>query len=146
MKYTVFAATSEDIDSGWVWLGSPIPISRIVVRITNKNGGKSVYCEALKIDRNFLKIYNAPGRIPICTPDKALVANAWYRKRLGLLETQSEYELEVKFADNFCGRLRSCLQHPQTVVRLATCLGIMSVVLGLLGILLGLVGVWLGGE
>jgi hypothetical protein len=144
MKYTVFAATPEDINSGWVWLGSPTLPSRIVVRITNKKAGKSVYCEALQIDDNFLNIYNVSGRIPICKPDEALVANAWYRKRLGPVETQSAYELEVEFVDNFRGRLRSCLQHPQTVIRLATWLGIMSVGLGILGVVLGLIGVWVG--
>jgi hypothetical protein len=148
MKYTIYAAMPEDINVGWVWIGSPRLASRIVVRITNKKSGNSSYCEALQIEDNFLRIYNDNGskREVICDPGKALVLNAWYRRMLDRIETQSEYDLEIEAADNLWGRLRSCLQHPQVVVRLATWLGIFSVGLGVMGLLLGLGGLWIGLE
>jgi hypothetical protein len=112
-------------------------IGRTIVRVRNTERNKAVYCEALTIDRNFLRNYNAGGRDAIVEPANAIVLNAWYRKRLGGLETRKDYALSVSVEEHLVGRVRCCLDHPQIVVRLATWLA-------LLGVVLGLIGVWLG--
>ena len=138
MKYSVYAATPEEINVGWVWIGSPKLPSRGIVKITNEQANATVFCEALQIDENFLAVYNTPGRIPIHQPDRTIVMNAWYRRLLGGVDTQSEQELKITSADTWWGRIRTCIQHPQVVVRLATWLGIISVVLGVTGVILSL--------
>ena len=69
-------------------------------------------------------------------PDAALVISAWYRARLGDLQTKRSYALEV--ANRWLGKTRASMQHPQNVVRIGIWLGIVSVALGAVGLLLGL--------
>lgn len=133
----VYAAQREDMNEGWVWLKKLGLPQRSIVRIKNTENGRTVCCEALQIDENFLREYNQPPRKEITDPDKSLVMNAWYRIRLGGLLTETDYRLEVSQANNLCGKLRASLRHPQIVVRLATGLGIISVALGLLGVVVG---------
>lgn len=140
MKYRIFAATRDEIDSGWVWIGTPKLNHRTIVRITNKDNKKRIYCEALSIDHNFLTEYNKPPRISIESPDQTLVINSWYRSRLGDIPSQTEYDIEIRASDNIWGKFRASLGHPQTVVRLAMWLGIISVILGIAGIGFGIIG------
>lgn len=60
MEYRVLAAIRDDLNQGWVWVTNSGLDSRSVVKITNKKNGKSVYCECLEIDDNYLLNYNNP--------------------------------------------------------------------------------------
>ena len=140
MKYRIFAALHSELNSGWIWLGSPALPSRCVVKITNPNNGRSVYCEALQIDNNFLGVYNRDDRCRITDKESALVINAWYRKRLGDFPTQSDQDLQIKPAKNLCGRIQVGRQHPQVVVRLANFLAMVSVTLAIISVGLGIWG------
>lgn len=133
----IFAALREDIQQGWVWLQIPNLPSRSIVKITNPNNGKSIYCEALQIDQNFLDFYNQPNRIAISDPQNALVISGWYRAGLGDLSTKSDVHLCVNPCNSSWGKLRACLHHPQIIVRVAAWLGLISVALGLVGVALG---------
>ena len=133
----IFAALREDIQQGWVWLQIPNLPSRSIVKITNPNNGKSIYCEALQIDQNFLDFYNQPNRIAISDPQNALVISGWYRAGLGDLSTKSDVHLCVNPCNLSWGKLRACLHHPQIIVRVAAWLGLISVALGLVGVALG---------
>jgi hypothetical protein len=135
MTYSIYAALHEDINSGWVWVGG-LP-GRTVVCITNSQNGKRVYCEALAIDENFQRFYNRDGRVPIRKPSSSIVLNDWYRQRLGGLDTKVNHELAISVEEHWLGRVRSCLDHPQIVVRLATRLALWSVALGVFGVVLG---------
>jgi hypothetical protein len=57
MLYRIYAALKEDIDSGHVWILFAQVDQRPVISIKNAVTGKRVYCEALKIDPNFERIY-----------------------------------------------------------------------------------------
>jgi hypothetical protein len=141
MKMKVFASLAEDINNGWVWVPEHIVRERTVVRITNKNSGKVVYCEALQIGENYLKRYNTNDKTyPIKDKDASVVMSEWYRKRLGIAKTQDEIELDVVPKDNPWGHIKASLHHPQSVVRLAMELAILSAVLGALGVWLGIGG------
>lgn len=140
----LFASMREDVQQGWVWLQDPSLPSRSIVKIKNSNNGKVVYCEALQIDSNFLTAYNEPGsrRLKISAPQESLVINGWYRAALGGLSTQTEATLSIKASNTWWGKFKACTHHPQTVVRVAAWLGLVSVILGLLGAALGGASLW----
>jgi len=140
----IHAALHADVNQGWVWLGRSNLPYRSVVRLFSTAANKSVYCEALTIDDNFLRNYNREPRIPITDPQSTLVAAEWYRKRLGDLKTGTESDIEVTPANCMYGRIRACLDHPQIVVRIAVKLAIWSVVLGIAGFIFGIAGIILG--
>lgn len=135
----LFAALREDTQQGWVWLQDPSLPARSVVKIKSSDNGKTVYCESLQIDANFLSAYNKSPRITISNPQDALVISGWYRAALGGLPTQSDVSLEIKPCNSWWGKFKACIHHPQTVVRVAAWLGLISVALGLLGAALGAV-------
>jgi hypothetical protein len=134
----IFASLHADIAEGFIWLEKPGLPPRSVVKVTSP-GKDSVYCEALQFDQNFLNHYNQPPRHRIADRQSAVVMSGWYRARLGGLETQKDYALKIDLANGPYGKLRACWNHPQLVVRIATWLGVLSVVLGILGLALGVV-------
>jgi hypothetical protein len=138
----IFASQLEDAHQGWVWIQDSTLPPRSVIRIQNKINNKVVYCEALQIDKNFLDQYNAAPRISICNPQGAIVLNAWYRAKLGGLQTQEEASIEVHRCNSFWGKFKACTDHPQTVVRVATWLGGIGLFLGVVGLLLGIISIW----
>lgn len=140
MKLKIFAALSEDINNGWVWLPDNIVSTRTVVKITNASTRKKVYCEAIQTGFNFQKRYNQQAKHEITDPSATLIINEWYRQKLGITKTQQFENLEVNTCDNIWGKTWASLHHPQIVVRLATMLGVLSVFLGVIGILLGIKG------
>ena len=133
----LFAALDDDSQQGWVWLKKPELLPRGIVRITC--GDRSVFCEALQIEDNFLKKYNreGEGRIFITNAAETLVINGWYRAKLGNVPTQVESPITVQGCNGWCAKMKACLDHPQTVVRVATWLGIIGVALGVVGLVLG---------
>jgi len=134
--YMVLAALRSELNEGWVWLTDSGFKQRSVVKISNRKNGKSIYCESLRIDNNFLFEYNKRPRISIKKNEKTVVMNEWYRKRLGEIETQKKHDLKISSANFFWGKFRACTSHPQVVVRLATWLALISVTLGGFGVIL----------
>jgi hypothetical protein len=134
----IHEARDEDIHEGWVWIQDPALPPRVVIRIRNPATRKAVYCEAMQIDANFLRLYNRPGRLPIGNARDALVIGAWYRAGLGGLAPLSDVPLDIERHDSWAGRFRACIDHPQVVVRLGAWLGGLGFILGLLGLGLGL--------
>ncbi len=141
MKYKVFVALSEDINSGWVWIGNPPFEQRSIVKVRNLTLDKTIYTEVLHIDPNFVKRYNKQVEtLKIHDPSTAIVVNEWYRWKLGNIKSQEEVELEVISSNNIWGRLCANLcYHPQVVVRLGSSLGLVSVLLGIISIILTLI-------
>jgi hypothetical protein len=136
--YRVLVALRQDMNEGWVWLSDgEFNEPRSIIRITNKENGKRIFCECLQIDDNFLKEYNQPHRISIKKDDNVIVMNEWYRRQLGGIEPKATHNLEICAANNFWGRFMASVGHPQVVVRLATWLALISVALGFIGVFLG---------
>jgi hypothetical protein len=138
MEYRILASLRDELNQGWVWVTNPGFESRSVVRITNKKTNKSVYCECLEIDENYLSFYNNAPRESIDKSKATITISAWYRKKLGGINTKSNQELEIRAANGWHGKLLANLHHPQVVVRMATWLALISLGLGILGLLLGL--------
>lgn len=142
----IYATLLDDVAEGFVWLKKDGIPPRCVVKITNKDNGRSVWCEALQFDTNFLNGYNrSQGTVEIDNPESSMVMSYWYRAKLGSpeapLETQKEYALDVGDANSVLGKLRASISHPQLVVRVAAWLSLLSV---LLAIALGVPGLVLG--
>lgn len=138
----LFAALHDDAHQGWVWLQNSSLPPRCVVKIKNLENGRSVYCEALQIDQNFIKQYNRPPRLTIKDPSQALVIGAWFRAGLGGINLQTDTSLKVSPCNTWLGRFRACTGHPQVVVRLAAWLGGIGFVLGVVGLALGIISIW----
>jgi hypothetical protein len=107
-----YGSLDDHCAEGFVWLQRPGLPGRCVVRITNVETKRAVFCEALQLEENFLKRYNQPPRYTIRDPGSAIVMSAWCRVRLGGLATQHECELDVVAADSWCGKIRACMHHP----------------------------------
>jgi hypothetical protein len=139
--YKVYASLRQDLNEGFVWLKKPDLPTRCLVKIRNASNRRSVFCEALQFESNFLSQYNQPPRTTIADEDLSIVINAWYRARLGGLEPHKEYPLEITRVRSWWGRMRACMHHPQNVVRVAVWLGLVSVGLGIIGVILGVISV-----
>lgn len=138
MKYKVLAALQDELNQGWVWITNSGLDSRSIVKITNLKNKKYVYCECLEIEDNYIFIYNNPPRETINKRESVITISAWYREKLGGIKTKTNHELEIRSANNWHGKLRANLQHPQVVVRMAALLAIISIGLGVLGVCLSL--------
>ena len=142
MKLKVFASLSEDINNGWIWVPESLVDERTVVRIKNKKSGKVIFCEALQIGENYLKRYNTNDRTyRIIDKGGSIVMSEWYRKKLGITETQIDIDFDVVKKDNPWSHLRASLHHPQIVVRLATWLSGIGLLLGVIGLFLGIASI-----
>lgn len=148
-RYRLYAALHEDIAEGFVWLKIDGIPARCILRIVNPANNRSIFCEALRFEDNFLRRYKKCTGPQIGEEDLAsvLVIGYWYRERLGdrakPLETyrtsQVDYPLRIHIFDRWYsrwfGKLRACQQHPQVVVRFSIYLGLLSVCLGLVPLL-----------
>ena len=152
-NYKLYAALHEDIAEGFVWFEEKQSSARCIVKITYSQNGRrrSVFCEALQIERNFLRRYNK-DKVPKFTIEinkggsfaSPMVMSHWYRARLSPKEpltTQVEYCFEIvafdRLYNRWYGKLRACMHHPQVVVRVGVWLGVISVILGVLSLFLG---------
>jgi hypothetical protein len=139
MKLRVFASLVEDLNQGWVWLPEKTVSERAVVKIKNLDSGKVIYCEALQLGENYLHRYNTNDRtFKITDKNSTIVANEWYRRKLQIENTYDSVEFDISKCENPYGHLRACLDNPQIVIRLATELGIISVILGLISLTIAL--------
>jgi hypothetical protein len=133
----VFPVLREDVHQGVVWMTRPSMASREVVKITNTSNKKSIYVEALKFEENFLNAYNQPGRVQISDPANSLVIGGWHRALLGDLPTKEDAALAIEVRGGWWARFHTCVDHPQTVVRVAAWLSAIGLVLGIAGAVLG---------
>jgi hypothetical protein len=139
-QWKIYAAIYDEISEGFVWLMDDSLVCtsdhRCVVKITNPASKRSVFCEALQIDKNFERRYNVSPRFTI-DPASAMVMSEWYRKGLGGLQTQIEYPLKVVGTRswNWYGKFRAWAGHPQLAVRSGAWLGLMGLGLGFLGMI-----------
>ena len=139
MKYKVLASLRDEMNQGWVWSTNSSFNVRSIVKIINLENKKSIHCEHLQIEDNYINTYNDNHkRYKIKKDNKTIIVNAWYRDKLGNIETKKYHNLELKAASSLWGKFQANINHPQVVVRMATWLSIISVLLGIIGVCLGL--------
>lgn len=141
-RYKVFASLYDDLNSGWIW----IPVQKDLksmdyIEIKTTLNKKRVICNCRIIDDNFRHLYNQRHTNKIDDTNSAIVISYYYRYKLGELKTGQEYEFEIRRLKSFiplCTEIRANLQHPDNVVKLATCLALLSVLLAILSIVLSI--------
>ncbi len=138
MKFKVLAALSEDISSGWCWVKCNDFNSRKLVSIRNRSNNRTIVCEVLSIDKNYEDKYisiskSKKNKEQVKSNENTILINAWYRSKLGLENTQQEYDLIIKPIRRWdvLSRLRSCFMHSQIAIRLGTWLAILGLIVGL---------------
>jgi hypothetical protein len=139
--YMVKAALVEDINSPYIWFSSLSCESRDIVKLTNTDENKSIWCEVVKASENYVDRYNKNKRtINIVDAEPCLVANEWYREKLGLSKnSKSNIRISVSRLPLFYRQLLASYKHPDNTVRLAVDLALVSVILGGVGLVLGVV-------
>lgn len=95
MEYRVLASLRNKLNQGWVWVTNCGLDSRSVVKIKNTKTKKTIYCECLEIDDNYIFVYNDPLRENIDKSKATITMSAWYRNRLGGINTKTNHELEI---------------------------------------------------
>ena len=131
------------MQQGWVWLLDTSLPARSIIKITHPVNRKSIYCETLQMETNFLAAYNQSPRITINNPQSAIVINDWHRTNLGGLDTQEDVSLTIEPCNSLYGRFMACIHHPQAVVRVGAWLGLISIFLGFVGLVLGVISLCL---
>ncbi|MEZ8097228.1 hypothetical protein ACED51_24285 [Photobacterium swingsii] len=131
----------SDINDGFVWVARKNFKPRSIIKIKNKDNGKVVYCEYLEVDQNFLNDYNKKPRLTINPNEDLIVISEWYRKKLGDIPTKQEVDLDINEVDSHWAKFRTCINHPQIVVRLSSWLAVISVCLGIVSFILGVISV-----
>ncbi|WP_293617706.1 hypothetical protein [Salinisphaera sp.] len=142
--YRVFSALERDIGAPFVWITDPPVPSRSIAKIKNTQTGQHVYCEVLVMDVNFRAAYNGSNKtVSIQEQLPAIVANAWYRQKLGVEKNQeSTLEFSIpKYVPQIVRQIRAAISHPDSAVRLSANLAVISVALGFVGLLLGIVSI-----
>jgi hypothetical protein len=131
--WQLFAALHEESREGWVW-ASTIPKPGVPhVRLRNFITGKTIICEQREIDSNFRQRYNQPPRTGLPESGNVLVISEHYRKKLGLdRDITGSVNLELSSVRGPLAGIRAGRSHPNSAIRTATWLGVLSAVLGAL--------------
>ena len=138
--YKVYLSLKEDINSPTVWLQGSNLDSRDLVMVKCKQNLKSVWVDAQIVDDNFLKNYNQPPRISLDNNIKAIIANEWYRNKLGIIKGDN-VDLNInKIKLPFMRPIRqmqAALNHPDSSMRISADIAIVSLLCGIIGLVLG---------
>jgi hypothetical protein len=140
--YKVYPSMKEDINGPTVWLQGSTLEGRDLVLVRCKQNHKSVWVDAQIVDDNFLKNYNQPPRKSLSKNIKAIIANEWYRRKLGI-KKWSDADLEIKQIKLPLMRpfrqMQAALNHPDSAVRISADIAIASLLLGVIGLILGVI-------
>ncbi|MET0105865.1 MAG: hypothetical protein ABW072_12105 [Sedimenticola sp.] len=139
-EYQIFVSLEKDIAAPFIWVTNPGVPSRTVAKITNPDSKKHVYCEILEMDVNYRGNYNGTTHTRNITEGiESAVVNSWYRQRLGLVKNEKA-NLEITIpccTPQIMRQIKAGLSHPDSAVRLACDLAVVSVLLGTTGLALG---------
>jgi hypothetical protein len=139
----VYPSLRENINTPTVWIqGSDLDKRGVVQLCCNK---RKVYVDVQIIDDSFIKNYNHPQRKSLVKNEKAIVANQWYREKLGINKWDS-IELEIrKTRCSRCADILAALNHPDVAARISAYVANVSLFLGIVSLILALIG-FFGGH
>jgi hypothetical protein len=133
--WTIFPALHEEIGEGWVWATLPKESRAPHVAIENLRTGKRIVCELRIIENHFRSTYKDHTGVTLPEDRDVLVVNGYYREKLALPDRPREIaNLEIVPARGVIASLRSGTMHPNSAVRTATWLGVLSAALGVLSL------------
>jgi len=139
-SYKIYVALDTEKKEGWVWLPFDAGLSADFVAIRNPTNGWKIVCERRTVDENFRDVYNSTGStIHLPEGGRFIVMNAWYRQRLGILDTKPDVSLEVSNSRGWLAMYRASRQHPNPAIRMSISLAVLSIFLGLAGLIEGII-------
>jgi hypothetical protein len=126
--YRVFAALHDEAREGWVWLPSTPILVAGHIRIRNPRNGRTIVCEMRVADANFRKVYGGQGAtFHLPGAGDFIVISDWYRRLLGILDTQNHIPLEIEDANSWWLRyVVAFVRHPSPAIRTSIVLGLIS--------------------
>jgi hypothetical protein len=132
-EFAVYAAIADESNEGWIWLYSANQLpTRTIVKITNVDTDRSVYCVSRRVDENFQRL--STKQLPLDT----VVMSQWYRDALGIVETTiksgQRTRLTIRVPWQPWDSIRAACQHPDVVACIGTRLGVIGAWLGLIGL------------
>lgn len=127
-KHKVFAALHTEVRRGCVWNNEGY--TNRLIKIKHKS--KSIVVSNRRIDKNFECVYNKEKTFTLT--GNAIVIDEYYRVKLGNLDTQKEYDLEIKpiKSCDLCSNLKYLNEHPDDVVRITYYFTWFGIVLGII--------------
>jgi len=138
--YKVYPSLKEDINSPTVWLQGSNIGGRDLVLVKCKQSHKSVWVDAQIVDNNFQNNYNHSPRISLDNNKKVIIANEWYRQKLGIIKGANAdlkiKQIKLPFIRPF-RQMQAALNHPDSSVRISADIAILSLLLGIIGLVLG---------
>ncbi len=96
--------------------------------------GKKIICYLRVVDWNYINQYNSGKTVNIKETDHVLIINEYYRKRLGLCETNVDVKMKVTKCNWFRKFVNLDFGHPNPYVRSNNKMTIISILLGLISI------------
>jgi hypothetical protein len=139
-SYKIYVALDAEKKEGWVWLPFDAGLSAEFVAIRNPANGWKIVCERRTVDENFRDVYNSTGgTIHLPEAGRFIVMSAWYRQRLGILDTKPDVPLEVSNSTGWLAMYRASRQHPSPAIRMSISLAALSVFLGIAGVIEGII-------
>jgi hypothetical protein len=113
IAFRVYAALHEDISAPYIWLSERPDTPRPVVKLVNRQNGKAVVCQVLKIDKNFRDKYKgAANRLTLAEDSPVAVINEWYRDVLVCRRETRRNSRLSRFADAYSGSHNSAQRFP----------------------------------
>jgi hypothetical protein len=139
-NYKIYVALDTEKNEGWVWLPFDAGLSAEFVAIKNPTNGWKIVCERRTVDENFRDVYNSmQSTIRLPETGRFIVMNAWYRQRLGILDTKPEVPLGVSNSTGWLAMCGASRHHPNPAIRMSISLALLSVFLGLAGVIEGII-------
>ena len=132
-KINVKSSLKTDSMEGWGWISKQLINENGFYKI--KSNAKRIICYLRTIDDNYKQNYNNGNTIKIKNDDDTvLVLNEYYRNQLQIIDTNSEYEVEIDKIGWFKKWFSFEYLHPNPYVRQNSRLTIISFILGIISI------------
>ena len=138
IRIKILAALKTDSMEGWGWIQSSAINGNGFYTISKPNG-KSITCYLRIIDANFLKNYEEGNTFNVEQNENLLILNEYYRKQIGIEETNNIYNLKIKKSNKFNRLFSFDFSHPNPNVRRASQMTLLSLILGLISIVLTII-------
>jgi len=150
-EYNILPTVYEEMNRGWVWIPKGIENikSRTYIKIEwleNKpDNSKPIRCQIREIDSRFRNKYkehykNNSNYIRIIDEPNTVVMNWYFRDRFGITEEELEnriknhekFDIIISKSNCIFQKIWAFLIHPDDVVKIATYLGLISIIISII--------------
>ncbi len=130
----ILASRKTDAMEGWAWICPTLITENGFYKIINKSTKKEVTCYLRIIDDNYISEYKTGNTLTLKKDDKSIVLNEFYRKKIGVENTNTKFSLEIKKAGWYFEYLSFEFSHPNPYVRQSSRLTLISFCIGIIAL------------